>query len=115
MQAGRADAGGSGNTGLDIDGIVMTMFDGRTHLSGEVVDEVIRFFGDNVYSTVIPRNVRLSEAPSYGMAAVEYDPSCAGAKSYRKFSEEFLKRHAKRKKVQADAAPVNPPAPVPGA
>jgi len=88
---------GSGNSSLAIEGILMTMYDGRTHLSGEVVDEVRRFFGDKVYSTVIPRNVRLSEAPSYGMAAVEYDASCAGSKAYKKFSEEFLKRHAKRK------------------
>ena len=87
---------GGGSTSLDIDGIVMTMYDGRTHLSMEVVEEVRRYFGDKVYGTVIPRNVRLSEAPSYGMAAVEYDPSCAGAKAHKKFADEFLRRHAKR-------------------
>ncbi|MEI6970103.1 MAG: AAA family ATPase [bacterium] len=86
---------GSGNSKLEVDGIVMTMYDGRTHLSEEVVEEVRRYFGSKVYSTVIPRNVRLSEAPSYGMAAVDYDPSCSGAKAYKKFSDEFLKRHAK--------------------
>lgn len=106
---------GSGNTGLDIEGIVMTMYDARTHLSEEVVQEVRRYFGSKVYSAVIPRNVRLSEAPSYGMAAVEYDPSCAGAKAYRKFSEEFLKRHAKRQAEQGTAAPAASSAPSPAA
>ena len=76
-----------------------------------------RYFGERVYTTVIPRNVRLSEAPSYGMAAVEYDPACAGAKAYKKFADEFLKRHAKRDSgrsgvVSGDQAQAKQSAPV---
>ena len=69
------------------------MFDTRTNLSKQVVDEVNGYFGDKVYKTVIPRNVKLSEAPSYGMTITEYDPRSKGAKSYMKFAKEFLKRN----------------------
>ena len=67
------------------------MYDIRTNLANQVVREVKKFFQNKVYKTVIPRNVRLSEAPSYGMPISVYDPKSKGAKSYEKFTREFLK------------------------
>lgn len=84
------------NNGLEIEGVVLSMFDGRTNLAIQVVQEVKKYFGDRVYSTVIPRNIRLAEAPSFGMAITEYDPRSKGAKAYRAFAEEFLKREENR-------------------
>ena len=69
----------------------MTMFDIRTNLSNQVVKEVKRYFENKVYKTVIPRNVKLSEAPSYGMPITVYDPRSKGAKSYEKFVKELMK------------------------
>ena len=66
------------------------MFDGRTNLSAQVVQEVKKYFGNKVYATVIPRNVRLAEAPSYGLPITEYDPKSKGAEAYMDFAEEFL-------------------------
>jgi chromosome partitioning protein len=83
------------NPHLEIEGILMTMYDGRTRLSAEVVNEVKGHFDDLVYKAVIPRNVRLSEAPSFGLAAIEYDASSSGAKAYKAFANEFLRRYAK--------------------
>ncbi|MDY6038520.1 MAG: AAA family ATPase [Eubacterium sp.] len=80
------------NTDLEIEGVILSMFDGRTNLSVQVVQEVKKYFGPKVYSTVIPRNIRLAEAPSYGMAITEYDPKSKGAEAYREFAEEFLER-----------------------
>src|SRR6266516_6761942 len=82
------------NDQIEIGGIVMTMFDRRTNLSGQVVDEVRQHFGSRVYNTVIPRTVRLSEAPSFGKSILEYDPGGAGAGAYRALAREFIKRHA---------------------
>ena len=82
------------NPGLDIEGVLLTMFDGRTNLSIQVAQEVKRFFGVKVYSTVIPRNVRLSEAPSHGRPITAYDRNCRGADAYIALAEEFLKRNA---------------------
>src|SRR5882724_3314251 len=82
------------NDRIEIGGIVMTMFDSRTNLSGQVVDEVRQHFGGRVYNTVIPRTVRLSEAPSFGKSILEYDPRGAGAGAYRALAREFIKRHA---------------------
>jgi len=82
------------NDQIEIGGIVMTMFDSRTNLSGQVVDEVRQHFGRRVYNTVIPRTVRLSEAPSFGKSILEYDPSGAGASAYRALAREFIRRHA---------------------
>ena len=82
------------NPGLEIEGVILSMFDGRTNLSVQVVQEVKKYFGAKVYSTVIPRNIRLAEAPSYGMAITEYDPKSRGAEAYREFAEEFLEREA---------------------
>ena len=81
------------NPGLELGGILMTMFDGRTNLSAQVVAEVREHFGERVYNTVIPRTVRLSEAPSFGKCILEYDASGAGAKAYRALADEFLRRH----------------------
>ena len=80
------------NKDLEIEGVVLSMFDGRTNLSIQVVQEVKRYFGAKVYSTVIPRNIRLAEAPSYGMPIVEYDPKSRGAQAYSEFAKEFLIR-----------------------
>ena len=79
------------NKSLQVEGALLTMFDIRTNLSNQVVKEVKGYFGERVYKTVIPRNVRLSEAPSYGMPISVYDPKSKGAKSYEKFVKEFLK------------------------
>ena len=81
------------NKDLTIEGALLTMFDIRTNLSNQVVKEVNRYFENKVYKTVIPRNVRLSEAPSYGMPISVYDPKSKGAKSYDKFVKEFLKKN----------------------
>ena len=81
------------NKNLQIEGALLTMYDMRTNLSNQVLKEVKKYFGDKVYKTVIPRNVRLSEAPSYGMPITEYDPRSKGAKSYDKFTKEFLKKN----------------------
>ena len=79
------------NKNLEIEGAVLTMYDIRTNLSNQVVKEVKRYFENKVYKTVIPRNVRLSEAPSYGMPITLYDARSKGAKSYEKLAKEFLK------------------------
>lgn len=78
------------NPKLEIQGVILSMFDGRTNLSIQVVEEVKKYFREKVYTTVIPRNVRLAEAPSYGMPITEYDPKSAGALAYQEFAEEFL-------------------------
>ena len=80
------------NTGLRLTGIVMTMFDPRTKLSQQVVDEVRRFFGDRVYQTIIPRTVRLSEAPGFGQPITVYDPGSKGAQCYRDLAKEVAAR-----------------------
>ncbi|MBA2271055.1 MAG: ParA family protein [Verrucomicrobiota bacterium] len=91
------------NDRIEIAGIVMTMFDGRTNLSGQVVAEVREHFPERVYDTVIPRTVRLSEAPSFAKSIFEYDPHGVGARAYAKLADEFLRRHG---------LPINEPAPV---
>ena len=75
------------NKNLEIEGALLTMYDARTNLSNQVVKEVKKYFEDKVYKTVIPRNVRLSEAPSYGMPITVYDPRSKGAKAYEKFAK----------------------------
>ena len=80
------------NPGLEIQGIVLTMFDRRSNLSGMVADDVRDFFGDKVYKTVIPRNVRVSEAPSHGKPALVYDMACAGSQAYLHLAGEVLRR-----------------------
>lgn len=78
------------NRNLSVEGVVLTMFDARTNLSIQVVDEVKRYFGNKVYRTIIPRNVRLSEAPSYGLPIILYDPKSKGAECYMDLAEEVI-------------------------
>jgi len=80
------------NPDLKIEGILLTMFDGRTNLSIQVVDEVKRHFKNELYRTIIPRNVRLSEAPSFGKPIVMYDPRSKGAEVYQELAREVLER-----------------------
>ena len=80
------------NPKLEIRGVLLTMFDRRNKLSTQVDDEARKFFNEKVYKTVIPRNVRLSEAPSHGIPILIYDKFCAGSKSYTSFADEFLKQ-----------------------
>tara|TARA_B100001179_G_scaffold76932_1_gene54174 strand:- start:1629 stop:2429 length:801 start_codon:yes stop_codon:yes gene_type:complete len=80
------------NPKLEIRGVLLTMFDKRNKLSTQVDTEARKFFNEKVYKTVIPRNVRLSEAPSHGIPILIYDKVCAGSKSYASFAEEFLKQ-----------------------
>lgn len=83
------------NPRLSIAGVVMTMFDARTKLSTEVVKEVQSYFKSKLFNTIIPRNVRISESPSFGKPIDKYDPSSLGAKSYTRLAEEFLERFDK--------------------
>jgi chromosome partitioning protein len=82
------------NPDLQLEGIVMTMFDSRANLGQQVVTDVRGYFGDVVYETVVPRTVRLGEAPSFGKCILEYDPSGKGCQAYTALAAEFLKRHA---------------------
>lgn len=86
------------NTELEIEGALLTMYDIRTNLSNQVVKEVNKYFENKVYKTIIPRNVKLSEAPSYGMPISIYDPRSKGAKSYDKLVKEFLKNNENNSK-----------------
>jgi chromosome partitioning protein len=78
------------NPALKIGGILFTMFDSRTRLANEVVKEVSGYFKEKVFTTIIPRNVRLSEAPSFAKPISQYDPECIGARSYRRLAKEVL-------------------------
>ena len=80
------------NPTLQIEGVLLTMFDNRLNLSQQVLEETRRFFAERVYRTVIPRNVRLSEAPSFGKPVVVYDPACAGSTSYMNLAKEVIER-----------------------
>ena len=86
----------SSNPKIDIEGIVLTMYDSRTNLTIQVAEEVKKYFGSKVFKTVIPRNVRLSEAPSHGMPVIAYDRLSRGAVAYTAVAEEFLKRGGDR-------------------
>lgn len=77
---------------LKIDGGILTMFDARMNLANQVREEISKFYGDKVYKTPIPRNIRLAEAPSFGQSIFEYDPSCRGTKAYIELAIEFLTR-----------------------
>ena len=80
------------NPALDVEGVVLTMFDSRTNLSVQVVEEVRKFFRNKVYQTIIPRSVRLSEAPSFGLPVIRYAPRSSGAAAYTALANELLKR-----------------------
>ena len=82
------------NPNLGMEGVLLTMFDGRTNLAIQVAQEVKRFFPGKVYSTVVPRNVRLSEAPSHGKPITAYDRTCRGAEAYTALAAEFLKKNS---------------------
>jgi chromosome partitioning protein len=83
------------NPQLEVEGVLLTMFDGRTTLSADVVDQVKEHFGETAYKTVIPRTVRLSEAPSYGEPIEAFDPMSRGAIAYRELAREFGRRHGR--------------------
>jgi chromosome partitioning protein len=96
----------AGNSRLHISGILMTMYNVSTNLSQQVVQEVVKHFGDRVFETLIPRNVRLSEAPSFGKPVIIYDPHCVGSAAYRNLAKEFLKRQREHEaEVEAEALP----------
>jgi chromosome partitioning protein len=84
------------NPGLEIEGLLRTMYDGRNNLSGAVSEQLIEHFGERVYRTLIPRNVRVAEAPSHGLPVLRYDPSSRGALAYLGLAGEMLRRHRKR-------------------
>ena len=90
------------NKGLEIEGAVLTMYDMRTNLSNQVVKEVKRYFEDRVYKTVIPRNIKLSEAPSFGMPITLYDAKSKGARAYEKLAREVLENDKKRKNSEEE-------------
>ena len=81
------------NPRLELDGVLLTMYDGRTNLAIQVAQEVKRFFPGKVYATVIPRNIRLSEAPSHGKPITAYDRACRGAEAYTQLAQEFLRKN----------------------
>ena len=83
------------NRYIELEGVLLTMYDGRLNLTLQVVQEVKKFFGDKVFQTTIPRNVRLAEAPSYGMPVNYYDRSSRGTKAYNDLAAELLKNHEK--------------------
>jgi chromosome partitioning protein len=85
------------NPSLDIQGIVLTMFDSRNNLAQQVVNDVREHLGEKVYTTLIPRNVRVSEAPSYGKPAILYDLKCAGSQAYLQLASEVIQRERLRK------------------
>ena len=85
------------NPDIDIEGIVMTMYDSRTNLTQQVAEEIKRFFGPKVYATVIPRNVRLSEAPSHGKPIMAYDKFSRGGEAYQDLTDEFIRRAKKQR------------------
>ena len=78
------------NPNIEIQGVVLSMFDGRANLSIQVVEEVKKYFKGSVYTTLIPRNVRLAEAPSYGKPVIYYDTKCRGTEAYKELAEEFI-------------------------
>ena len=80
------------NKALEIEGVIMTMYDSRTNLSNEVYKEVKKYFKEQVYKCTIPRNIRLAEAPSFGLPIVLYDEKCRGAEAYKNLTKEFLER-----------------------
>jgi len=87
---------GSVNPGLEIEGLLRTMYDGRNNLSGAVSEQLIEHFGNRVYRTLIPRNVRVAEAPSHGLPVLRYAPSSRGALAYLGLAGEMLRRNRKR-------------------
>ena len=81
------------NQALTVEGVVLTMRDSRSNLGRQVAEEIGKFFGSSVFNTTIPRNVRLAEAPSYGMPIYLYDRSCSGSVAYLKLTEEYFEKN----------------------
>ncbi|WGF87343.1 ParA family protein [Marinivivus vitaminiproducens] len=90
------------NSKLIIHGVVLTMYDGRNNLAQQVAEDVRSFLGKRVYDTMIPRNVRVSEAPSHGRPVIHYDPGCAGAKAYVELASEMLRRDGRDRPLAAE-------------
>lgn len=86
------------NPDLEIEGVLLTMYDSRTRLSTQVAEEVGKYFGEKVFETVIPRNIRLSEAPSHGLPISMYDPLSKGARTYKKLAKELINNNKEEKK-----------------
>ena len=85
------------NPDLEIEGVLLTMYDSRTRLSSQVAEEVSKYFGERVFDTVIPRNIRLSEAPSHGLPISMYDPLSKGARTYKKLAKELINKNKEEK------------------
>ena len=81
------------NPNLEVEGVLISMFDGRNNLSLDVVEEVKKYFKDKVFKTVIPRNIRLAEAPSHGLSILDYDPKSKGGLAYKKLANEIIKNN----------------------
>ncbi len=81
------------NPTLEVEGVLFTMYDGRSNLVSSVTNEIIKYFGKSVYTHRIPRNIKLGEAPSYGMPIMQFEPRCTGSIAYKAFAEEFLERN----------------------
>ena len=92
------------NTKLEIQGVVLTMYDGRNNLSAEVAADVREHFGDKVYKTMIPRNVRVSEAPSVGKPVLLYDLQCTGSQAYISLAKEIVQQERKRRREEQGEA-----------
>ena len=80
------------NKKLEIEGVSLTMYDGRAIVSRQIAEEIRKFFGAKVFNTVVPRNIRVSEAPSHGVPVMLHDPKCAGARAYDELTKEFLSK-----------------------
>lgn len=84
------------NKDLEIEGVILTMYDSRTKLSAQVATEVKKYFDTKVFNTVIPRNIRLGEAPSFGLPITIYDPFSKGSRTYKKLAKELLEKYKKK-------------------
>jgi chromosome partitioning protein len=93
------------NPGLEVEGLLRTMYDARNNLANEVSDQLLQHFGDKVYRTIIPRNVRLAEAPSYGAPIIKYDSASRGAIAYLALAAELVRRQKERSESPADGPP----------
>jgi chromosome partitioning protein len=96
------------NTSLAIDGVLLTMFDSRLNLSRQVAQDAKEYFGPKVFETMIPRNVRLAEAPSFGKPILLYDVASVGAKSYITLAQEFIRREQRSGALRARVKQVTP-------